>query len=198
MPSDIWSLGCVLHEMCAKKVPFKGKQIAEVAGNILQTRPRKIPSIYSQDLRTLVDDMLHKNPKRRPTINEILCRPFLKFKVMALLGTEIAQLELGHTIFHGLPSGKSPEEFKQTLKLQITDDHDFVFMGRSMKVEGTNPSERAQYVKEFIDNLITEDQIEELRKRLISEDYRNLSPVEEHALFLLAQLVKYKEIHHIQ
>lgn len=40
-----------------------------------------VSEVYSQNLRSLVDEMLSQNPKKRPSILEILKKPFLNRKV---------------------------------------------------------------------------------------------------------------------
>lgn len=40
--SDIWSLGCIIYEMCCLKVPFKGKTMDELKNNIFNGKFEKI------------------------------------------------------------------------------------------------------------------------------------------------------------
>ena len=197
MPSDIWSLGCVLYELCARRAPFDGANVDEISKNVRTRRPPRLPSIYSEDLRQLVSDMLTKNPRNRPSIHEILSRPILKYKVMALLGADLGNLELAHTVFHGQPSGETPAELKgelETIKLQIERDSTFVFMGRPMKVPGQTPLEKANYVQDFIAGLVPDMEISELRQMKREE----MSSIEEQAVTLAIQLEKYKEVHQLK
>lgn len=193
-PADIWSLGCVLYELCSKKVPFNGQNVDEVSKSVRTRRPKKIPSFYSEDLRNLVTDILTKNPRNRPTINDILSRPILKYKVMALLGADIGTLELAHTVFHGIPSGETPEELKEhleTIQLQLDRDSTFIFMGRPLKVPGETPQEKADYVEEFISELVPDLEISDLRQLKREE----MSSIEQHAARLALQLDNYKRKH---
>ena len=193
-PADIWSLGCVLYELCSKKVPFNGQNVDEVSKNVRTRRPKKIPSFYSDDLRNLVTDILTKNPRNRPTINDILSRPILKYKVMALLGADIGTLELAHSVFHGIPSGETPEELKEnleTIQLQLDRDSTFIFMGRPLKVPGETPQEKADYVEEFISELVPDLEISDLRQLKRDE----MSSIEQHAARLAFQLDNYKRKH---
>ncbi|EAY12790.1 AGC family protein kinase [Trichomonas vaginalis G3] len=76
--TDIWSLGCVLYELCTLVPAFSGDCIGGIVMKILRSEQPPIPGEYSSDLSNLVDSMLQKNPCRRPTITQILSLSFLK------------------------------------------------------------------------------------------------------------------------
>ena len=76
--SDIWSLGCVLHEMCTLKHAFTANDLRALVFKILKNEAPPIPGIYSPDLQRLITACLDKDPENRPTIDEILSRPFVK------------------------------------------------------------------------------------------------------------------------
>lgn len=44
--SDVWSLGCVLYELCALRHPFQGRNIRELVGRIMKGAYRPIPATY--------------------------------------------------------------------------------------------------------------------------------------------------------
>ena len=50
--SDVWSLGCVVFELCCKEKPFNacGGQMAIMA-QILNADPKEIPAMYSDEFR---------------------------------------------------------------------------------------------------------------------------------------------------
>lgn len=72
--ADIWSLGCIVYELCSLQRPFRGESIATVLTSILNNDPDPIPEFYSAQLRELVTSMLAKNPGSRPSVSEILER----------------------------------------------------------------------------------------------------------------------------
>ena len=76
--TDIWSLGCVLYEMCTLEPAFSGDCIGGIVMKILREEQPPIPGEYSNDLSQLVDWMLQKAPGRRPSISQILGLSFLK------------------------------------------------------------------------------------------------------------------------
>ncbi|OMJ78691.1 hypothetical protein SteCoe_21457 [Stentor coeruleus] len=70
--SDIWSLGCVLYEMCTLKPPFNGRDSDDLFLNIIAGRLDPIPRQYSKDLVTIIRALLKVNPADRPNCHEIL------------------------------------------------------------------------------------------------------------------------------
>lgn len=56
--SDIWSLGCVLYELCALQPPFQAKDMNGLCQKILKGGYTQIPAIYSGDLQNMIRCML--------------------------------------------------------------------------------------------------------------------------------------------
>lgn len=70
--SDIWSLGCVLYELCTLRHPFEAQNQGALILKILRGKYNPIPSTYSRSLHELVDKLLIKDYRKRPTIEDIL------------------------------------------------------------------------------------------------------------------------------
>ena len=99
--TDIWSLGVLLYEMWALDVPIKAKNLHELYMKISNwKRVPSIPSRYSQALQDLVDEILVADPKKRPTINQILKSDLLKERVKNYLNRIDFEEEFSHTILH--------------------------------------------------------------------------------------------------
>ncbi len=49
----------------------------KIVGRILNCSYEALPNTFSADLRQLVKDTLEKDPENRPSVNEILMRPFI-------------------------------------------------------------------------------------------------------------------------
>lgn len=59
-----------------------------------------LPSRYSQELQDLVNEILVSDPKKRPTINQILKKNLLKDRVKRYLNASEFEEEFSHTILH--------------------------------------------------------------------------------------------------
>ena len=70
--SDIWSLGCIIYEICSLRPPFRGTSLKGLMNNVLNGHYLPIPSIYSDDLSLLISKMLVIDPNKRLSANELL------------------------------------------------------------------------------------------------------------------------------
>lgn len=73
--ADIWAVGCVLYELCTLKRAFGGPNMGAVVMKIMNEKLPPIPKIYSHELSRLIDSMLNKNPRSRPTISDLRKSP---------------------------------------------------------------------------------------------------------------------------
>ena len=78
--TDVWSLGCVVHEMCCLKRTFDApnKHPAAITNLILTTTPSRLNHIYSVELQQLVDLMLQKESEQRPSVTDLLNMGMIK------------------------------------------------------------------------------------------------------------------------
>ena len=70
--SDVWSLGCIIYELCQLKPPFRGTSLKNLCFNIQRGIYEPIMNYYSEELRTIINLMLKTDPNMRPTTGQIL------------------------------------------------------------------------------------------------------------------------------
>ena len=69
---DIWSIGCIIYELCTLIPPFRGTNFKELYSNIKNGIFNPIPEYYSNDLRQIINWMLITNPNKRFSANDLL------------------------------------------------------------------------------------------------------------------------------
>ncbi|KAJ7815261.1 kinase-like domain-containing protein, partial [Mycena olivaceomarginata] len=85
--SDIWSLGCVIYELCCLKPLFGGARThSELSSWIWSLRMPQLPGRYSQTLHDVIESMLSLNPEMRPSARQLLQQGSLEV-VFKLLDT---------------------------------------------------------------------------------------------------------------
>ncbi|XP_034966438.1 serine/threonine-protein kinase Nek2 [Zootoca vivipara] len=87
--SDIWSLGCLLYELCALSPPFTAFNQKELAEKIREGKFRRIPYRYSDQLNELITKMLHLKDYCRPSVEEILQNPLIANLVLEEQGRNV-------------------------------------------------------------------------------------------------------------
>jgi len=90
--SDIWSMGCILYEMCARRVPFDAPDLKTLIKKITAGPTPDLPSEYSSGLRSLLKELLDRDSTKRPQATEILKRPVVQEMVRRMLD-EVQEVE---------------------------------------------------------------------------------------------------------
>ncbi|XP_045153391.1 serine/threonine-protein kinase Nek11 isoform X2 [Echinops telfairi] len=85
--SDIWSLACILYEMCCMRHAFAGSNFLSVVLKIVEGDTPSLPESYPRELNTIMRSMLNKNPSLRPSAMEILKVPYIEGQLQHLMCT---------------------------------------------------------------------------------------------------------------
>ena len=76
--SDLWSLGCLVYEMAAKKVPFDAEDAYKLMKKIQLGIYDPLPKFYSIEIDKLVTLLLNVDAEVRPTADGIMEMGFIK------------------------------------------------------------------------------------------------------------------------
>ena len=109
--SDLWSIGCVIYELCELHPPFKGKDLDELFEDVCKGTPQRINKIYSNDLWNMIMMLLQVDVEKRVDCYMFLKSKLIRQKIQEMknnphiyklqginLGTDDIQQDLLHTI----------------------------------------------------------------------------------------------------
>ena len=75
--SDIWSLGCIMYELCAREPPFNAQTHLQLVQRIRKGDFKPLPDCYSKDLKNVIASCLKVNPLHRPDTSSLLTVPYI-------------------------------------------------------------------------------------------------------------------------
>ena len=78
---DIWSLGCMIYELCALRPPFMGDSFPALKRAVTKGSYPSLPKKYSSALSRLIALMLKQNCRERPSAAALLRSPDLSSKL---------------------------------------------------------------------------------------------------------------------
>ncbi|ETS85031.1 hypothetical protein PFICI_03056 [Pestalotiopsis fici W106-1] len=78
LKSDIWALGCIIYELCAREPPFNAKSHYGLVQKIKEGKVENLPKVYSQDLYSVIRQCLKINPDHRPSTADLLNMPVVR------------------------------------------------------------------------------------------------------------------------
>ena len=121
--SDIWSLGVLLYEMCALKMPFDASNLPQLYIKIINCNYQPLSNNFSDELKILVKDLLNETSIKRPNIGEVLNYPIIKSRIRKFLNKEEYEAEFSHTILHKFILSSSDEKTYNKKKEQNSNNN---------------------------------------------------------------------------
>ena len=82
--SDLWSIGCVIYELCALRPPFKGKDLDELFMNVCKGKVERISRVYSDDLWKMILMLLKVDVNKRCDCDKFLNSELITKKIQEM------------------------------------------------------------------------------------------------------------------
>ena len=71
-------MGIILYELCTLKHAFTADNLLGLVFKIVSDKHEPIGPSYSDELKGLIDNLLEKDPSKRPSVREILKMPLIR------------------------------------------------------------------------------------------------------------------------
>ncbi|NXN66621.1 NEK3 kinase, partial [Himantopus himantopus] len=142
--SDIWSLGCILYELCTLRHPFQANSWKHLILKICKGSYNPLPSHYSYELHYLIKQMFKRNPKNRPSASTILARGCFTKLIKNCLPSEMTD-----EFQHVLKETKKRESNAARSKGKIMINTVFILLKQSKDESKHSPLERKNNTKDL-------------------------------------------------
>ncbi|CAI5759380.1 unnamed protein product [Candida verbasci] len=163
---DIWSLGCVLYELCCLQPPFQAKTHLQLQAKIKRGQVPEIDQEYSQQLRNIIKDCITVNPNDRPTCFDLINTLSIRFlrKEMELKELNVHLNEFKIQLLNKNDELKKKENYlsaqeRKLKEMEIKIEEEFELRKRQLELEAKEL--RLTYQREF--KLVVEQEVEKIK-----------------------------------
>ncbi|XP_030851438.1 serine/threonine-protein kinase Nek8 [Strongylocentrotus purpuratus] len=104
--SDMWAIGCVLYELLTLRRAFEANNLPALVMKIMRGSVAPISDRYSDQLKRLLLRMLHLDPDKRPTIDQVMAEPII-FKAVIEVCMTMGAVKV-HPKTHPILSSRPP------------------------------------------------------------------------------------------
>ncbi|XP_035479779.1 serine/threonine-protein kinase Nek3 isoform X1 [Scophthalmus maximus] len=153
--SDVWSLGCVLYELCTLRHPFQASSWKSLILKVCRGAYPPLPNHLPYELQYLVKHMFKTNPKDRPSLHTILTSHRVSKLLRSHFPSQVMESEA-----QGSRTGRwNREEGKEVARLlgEKSLIKTSTFEGREASeghCESTEPGKRKQWATEPSDTVL--------------------------------------------
>lgn len=132
---DIWSVGCIIYELCALKPPFRANSLEDLFKAITKGKYDPIPSIYSKELSMMIGILLQVNPSLRPDVHKLLSNQLILKKMDFSQNIDNSDQGDGTNMLKTIKVPKNLKEINQQLPKQKNYDIGEVIIERKNSEE---------------------------------------------------------------
>ena len=171
--SDLWSIGCVIYELCALRPPFKGKDLDELYVNVCKGKVERINKVYSDSLWKMIMMLLQVDVNKRVNCDEFLNHPLIirKIKEMKEQNIDYKDLEDNKSGGDGcllntinfkdlrdikaqLPTRKNYENDKNNISNNSNNNNNYISFANKKFEFNKNYSDYYKYLNTNINNIL--------------------------------------------
>ncbi|KRX01524.1 Protein kinase-like domain [Pseudocohnilembus persalinus] len=145
--SDIWSLGCILYEFMTQKHAFDAQNMRGLMIKILKAQYQKIPENlnFSDEIKNLVYELLQKDPENRPSIKDILKKPFLQPVIDQFLSQKLKEKKETQEKQNKKENKSSSNQFQKKNQSEIIQRNDNKEQNNSSSTTNVHQQSQQQF-----------------------------------------------------
>ena len=163
--SDIWSLGCVLYEICMLNTPFVCNNMNGLFNKIMKGKFKKIDGKYSIQLNSLIEKLIVVKSDCRPSAKEIL-----EFKEVK---DKICEFDALKDMFYGKDKFKTIQNKENNCISKNNESFSFVNMGNNNFINN-NENNDEKKLKIVLDTIRIPKKLNVLNRKSLDFNENNL------------------------